>query len=729
MHTSQRFLEPSAAARLAHPIARLAVCLTDESAVAAFITALQPLLFMAQHPSAECKEKAIDPQSLPPSDPIAVWGSSPLPAPKARIALQESPSMVLHDILVFDDCIFFRNEVLPLEWLWIAHKADKQVARLVTLSWIFAFVADADVIQLLRSVIGKWLENSGAVTVDGLRSLRYRCAEFSYKGTTRAGVFEGKGFLELSNGISYAGFFEQGKRHGKGMQVNRMDGVTYKGYWALDKMDGRGVIHYSQSHPEKAFKFAGHFRQGVRDGLGVLYRNDGSSLRCMWSKDAPVAPVIVHHSNGSLYCGGWHDNRPAGFGVESTPNVGRYYGEWMHGVRSGKGAFQRTSYPAAVLAGVWSNGALTGKGQIELPGVIVINGTFTSVTESTLSDVAMSQGKVSVCKNSPTGHLGRWSLFVKMRFDASMTDATRVSDLTLREGNVVTALGTMVSLELLLAAPAYAYFLDEFVFICSALFDRKINGPSELPISEQDYHLFMQAVVSHMVTRLCPSETVNQALRQPLHENADVALERMLLGTRTHFYKTLFAYCESPSQDLQLDQAFAWFVKQSRAKRASLLADEGSAVYKWLTQSDAEPLEVSSRELQKITTCASPHEKLQCLERWTFTAHEHLPELEGMDDLLPCLIYSMAMACVPALASEHAFIDRFLGERDRSNMRMSGNIAYVWTTFGSCIQFCRGLATSNMPRPKSSSMLNVELPDEPVTISTIGTVWSEEADP
>jgi hypothetical protein len=46
-------------------------------------------------------------------------------------------------------------------------------------------------------------------------------------------------------------------------------------------------------------QFEGHFKRGVRDGNGVLYRNDGSSLRCVWREDAPSPPVVLTQSSGA----------------------------------------------------------------------------------------------------------------------------------------------------------------------------------------------------------------------------------------------------------------------------------------------------------------------------------------------------------------------------------------------------------------------------------------------
>ena len=70
------------------------------------------------------------------------------------------------------------------------------------------------------------------------------------------------------------------------------------------------------------------------------YRLDGSSLKCNWVNDSPSSPVALIHPSGSMYVGGWADGKPTGFGIESSSDVGRYYGEFLNGARSGRGAFE-----------------------------------------------------------------------------------------------------------------------------------------------------------------------------------------------------------------------------------------------------------------------------------------------------------------------------------------------------------------------------------------------------
>merc|ERR1712000_309822 len=112
---------------------------------------------------------------------------------------------------------------------------------------------------------------------------------------------------------------------------------------------------------------------GAREGLGVLYRHDGSSLRCRWHKDAAVSPATVHGTSGIVYSGG-HDavTGPTGWGVESSPE-GRYCGEWKDGKRHGHGTFMSEE---VVINGTWAANVLAGPGVMEIKGGSSISGTL-----------------------------------------------------------------------------------------------------------------------------------------------------------------------------------------------------------------------------------------------------------------------------------------------------------------------------------------------------------------
>ncbi len=594
------------------------------------------------------------------------------------------------------------SEVTPLDWLWIAFQKEKQVAKLITLSSSFAFSTQSDVLDLLRGSVARWLSKIGAIGAGhNLRQLRYWCADFVYRGSAKGGAFEGLGVLVLAHkDIVYSGRFEQGKRSGKGMQVNRSDGITYKGSWANDKYDGRGVLHFSREFGGDAFKFIGHFKAGHRDGMGVLYRSDGSSLRCVWRGDAPVSPATLFSAAGTVYSGGWSHNAPNGFGVESLA-AGRYYGEWSGGLRHGRGVFEKYASRAS-FGGVWAAGAMAGKGTIEVPGVMSLQGMLHGSSDT--GDVAVTAGRVVVSGTAATASAPPyWGWFVKARFDAALLEPARAVEVAAREAEVTASLGSVESLQRLLHCESYVGVMEEFVFICSSQLDRKV-GPAGVAKSHRDYLLFVEALRHHLTHRLVATGELmkNAALREALEAHAELAIERALLLPA--FYKTLFESCEQMETDVAVDASCAFFAKLSPEARAGLLG----APAELFVVGGAEEEGSASGVLRRLSKLCTPHDKLAAVESWIAAMGSSLGE-RGLDDLLPMCICSMALACVPALATERVFVETLMSARDRELVRTSGMLGYAWATFCSSVAFCESLTARKGAAPPQ--LLNVELED------------------
>ncbi len=212
------------------------------------------------------------------------------------------------------------------------------------------------------------------------------------------------------------------------LQVHKALGVTYKGGWRADRYEGRGVLHFSREHGGEAFKFIGHFRAGLREGPGVLYRSDGSRLSCTWHADAPQSPAARHSADGGVYAGGWANNAPHGLGVEALPH-GRYCGEWAAGQRSGRGVFE--NYVArASYAGVWAAGALSGRGNVEIPGVMSLQGTLQGSPDT--GELTVAAGRlllVPAAAGVAAPPCPFWSWFVRGRLETLQVGGNRYKGL------------------------------------------------------------------------------------------------------------------------------------------------------------------------------------------------------------------------------------------------------------------------------------------------------------
>ena len=91
-----------------------------------------------------------------------------------------------------------------------------------------------------------------------------------YEGTFQNGQKHGFGVQFYPGGaVRYKGDFQEDLRAGKGTYYFT-NGDTYVGYFQKNVPHGKGTYHYSDGE-----MFVGNFRRGVREGYGVLQRADG----------------------------------------------------------------------------------------------------------------------------------------------------------------------------------------------------------------------------------------------------------------------------------------------------------------------------------------------------------------------------------------------------------------------------------------------------------------------
>lgn len=653
----------------------LATLERDGEEYVAVVNAMQPLLYVAGGVLAEQVQE------------------SEKESESRRFTVVEATSGQPAELVLYEDVLVRGNgEVLPLEWLWIAHQREKKTAKLITLDGkVFAFVVqDAAVLDLLRgtgndffflklpvagcycfltwpTTVSRWLSKIGAVGDQNLRHVRCWCSEFVYRGTARAALFEGRGELATRDGL-YTGQFVLGKRNGKGTQVGK--GCSYRGHWRDDLYEGRGVLHYARE--TDAFKFEGHFRRGLREGSGVLYRNDGSSLRCVWTADAPSSPVLLTQPSGAVFVGGWSNNVCAGFGVEDTP-AGRYYGEWSGGQRNGRGVLEANGM---VYSGTWLGGLLSGRGSVEAAaGGLCLTGTL----QGEPGDLSVAAGRLQTAGVAgPTaGPALFWGWLVRARLDAAAGGATAATAAALQ-------------------SPVWAALLDECAVLTGSLLS--LRGP-RLAASRRDVALLLEAVAAAAAgPPLDPAELERAAAAE-------------LFG-RAKFYKQAWDSAEQGRQDLALERGYAWFARLGQPQRTALLMGEQQQHQQQATVNEAGLL-AAGLLLRQLAAARAPWAKVAAAEAWL----QGLAGAEaagGLDELLPRAVYSMCLAAVSSLASEAAFVEAFMSRKDREAMAASGSVSYAWTTFSSCVSYCQTLGDRDVPLAPPGALLEVELEDPDV---------------
>ena len=112
-----------------------------------------------------------------------------------------------------------------------------------------------------------------------------------------------------SNGVyhkdsydSYDGYFENGKRHGKG-KITYAKGDIYDGEWENDKRHGKGK--YTEKY------------SGIYEGE--------------WENDKKHGKGKYIETDGSIYEGHWVNGKRHGEGKQKYSNDDIYQGEWRNG--------------------------------------------------------------------------------------------------------------------------------------------------------------------------------------------------------------------------------------------------------------------------------------------------------------------------------------------------------------------------------------------------------------
>lgn len=144
----------------------------------------------------------------------------------------------------------------------------------------------------------------------------------------------------------YDGEFKDGKRHGKGKQIDD-EGDVYEGEFFNDQYNGKGRMDYVDGDI-----YQGNWKDGIPHGKGVMI-----------------------YTNGDKYEGDFEDGDIHGSGTMIYTNGNKYVGEWDGGVRHGQG---KTTFAESkgFYEGNYRNNKRDGKGILKLEGDPVKEGYF-----------------------------------------------------------------------------------------------------------------------------------------------------------------------------------------------------------------------------------------------------------------------------------------------------------------------------------------------------------------
>lgn len=166
-----------------------------------------------------------------------------------------------------------------------------------------------------------------------------------YSGTLRNHIREGFGKFEFDNGNRYEGEWKNGEMHGqgslyykngeryvaiwkKGVMQNgyvehyNKDGDIYKGnVLVIDgqvRYDGEGTMEYHSGSPKVSY--VGHWKNGNRDGYGVLRFSNGSRYEGDFKNGKYDGEGTLYYQSGEKYVGGFKNGKYDGKGKEFFAN-------------------------------------------------------------------------------------------------------------------------------------------------------------------------------------------------------------------------------------------------------------------------------------------------------------------------------------------------------------------------------------------------------------------------
>lgn len=158
-----------------------------------------------------------------------------------------------------------------------------------------------------------------------------------FDGVLKEGVRDGVGRLTWSNGDRYEGDFKNGLRHGTGTMFEQKGSRKYVGTWVLSQKEGKGVEIFANGD-----KYIGEYARDRFHGQGELYTKGG--LYSGSFKDGLRDGFgVMQFKTNCRYEGYWAKGRMEGKGLYSWPDSRRYEGEWVNGERTGMGVFTQVN--------------------------------------------------------------------------------------------------------------------------------------------------------------------------------------------------------------------------------------------------------------------------------------------------------------------------------------------------------------------------------------------------
>ena len=176
---------------------------------------------------------------------------------------------------------------------------------------------------------------------------------FTYEGNFKDDLFDGYGEYTCKQ-YTYKGTFLQGKKNGKGTEINLVKKTEYKGDFNDDKKNGKG----QEKYPDGTI-YIGDFKDDKRHGNGKMFL-DGIkswSYKGEFVEDKITGKGRFKWNEQKWYIGSWLNNELSGYGILVDGND-KYIGYLEHNIKNGYGANFYNSHSA--ILGNWQNNLIEG---------------------------------------------------------------------------------------------------------------------------------------------------------------------------------------------------------------------------------------------------------------------------------------------------------------------------------------------------------------------------------
>jgi hypothetical protein len=148
-------------------------------------------------------------------------------------------------------------------------------------------------------------------------------------------------------------------RHGFGYRSYADPELVYAGEYNNNQKSGKGKLW---SRKEKRWVFDGSWANDLKVGYGEMWKN-GVTYKGNWQDDKLDGIGRMDWPSGQVYEGSFARDFRNGEGTMTFPNGDQYVGSWRNGRPHGKGLYQWKS--GEVYQGTWHDGVMDGTGEIE----------------------------------------------------------------------------------------------------------------------------------------------------------------------------------------------------------------------------------------------------------------------------------------------------------------------------------------------------------------------------